>query len=108
MWAEYFKLIGVIPGVLIIPKFGKIDFRNPNIPVETVKAIYEADCIYIGITPAGKEKFYGVKPDNTVEASKEIKDKPESIQDSKISVNDSEPGPKPEKAGKKKQKQDNK
>jgi hypothetical protein len=62
MWREYFKLVKIVPGKVIVFGFGEIDFSSDKIPVETCKKLYEADCHYLEITKKGEEELYGIKP----------------------------------------------
>jgi hypothetical protein len=61
MWGEYFTLVGIVPGVVVIPTFGKVDFREENLPVKLIQEIYESDCRYLKLTAKGEEKLYGIK-----------------------------------------------
>lgn len=61
MWQRYFRLIKLKPGRVVTALFGLIDFRNPDIPVEKIKALYENDFPYLEITPEGKRELYGVE-----------------------------------------------
>ncbi len=60
MWRKYFKLVGLVPGPVIVQRFGTIDFSG-DVPVETCKKLYEQDFRYLEITDEGKEKLYGIK-----------------------------------------------
>ena len=62
MWQEYFKLVKLVPGKVVIPKFGVIDFSSPRLTVDTCKKLYEADFANLQITQKGKEVLYGIKP----------------------------------------------
>ena len=59
MWKKYFKIIGIVPGEVIVPGHGKIDFRNENISVEVCLQLLENDFPYLAITEEGKDFFYG-------------------------------------------------
>ena len=61
MWSDYFKLVKLVPGEVVIPGFGIIDFRKDNLPVELCKTLFEKDFEYLEITPKGKAKLYGIK-----------------------------------------------
>ena len=62
MWRRYFKLIKLRPGKVINQEFGEIDFRKDNIPVDTLKKLFESDFPYLEITDEGKEVLYGIEP----------------------------------------------
>jgi hypothetical protein len=62
MWQNYFKLIKLKPGRVNTALFGLIDFRNPNIPLATIQALYESDFPYLQLTPLGESEIYGVTP----------------------------------------------
>ena len=59
MWRRYFKL-KLVPGVVITQKFGRIDFRMDNLPVDMLKELYEDDFPYLDLTEYGRHMFYGV------------------------------------------------
>lgn len=63
MWREYFKLVKLIPGRVIIHGFGDIDFSSSKLSIETCKKLFEADSPYLEITDKGKEVLYGKKPE---------------------------------------------
>lgn len=60
MWRKYFKVKGLVPGRVVIPGYGTIDFSG-NVPVETCKALYEDDFQYLEITDEGKQVLYGIE-----------------------------------------------
>lgn len=62
-WKQYFSVIKIIPGPVIVPGRGLIDFSNPNIPIQTIQELYENDCPYLRITPQGFDALYGNSPD---------------------------------------------
>ena len=55
----YFKLKGIVPGIIHHPRYGDLDFRG-DIPFETLKKLYETGFIYIGLTAEGKSFFHPV------------------------------------------------
>ena len=60
MWRQYFKIIGIKPGVVVYPRpFGKIDFRNDNIDPDLLYQIFEAGHPYLRMTDKGFEHFCG-------------------------------------------------
>jgi len=58
IWTDCFKLVKVEPGRIVTPRFGTLDFSDPNLPVEKVHALYEDDFQYLQITPLGMETLY--------------------------------------------------
>ena len=62
IWTDYFTLIKVQPGRIVTPRFGTLDFSNPNLPVEKLQALFEDDFPYLQITPLGMEALYPVPP----------------------------------------------
>ena len=62
IWTEYFTLIKVQPGRIVTPRFGTLDFSDPNLPVEKLLALFEDDFPYLKITPLGMEALYPVPP----------------------------------------------
>lgn len=59
MWRRYFKLVKLAPGRVIVPGYGTLDFAG-DVPVETCKALYEADFEFLEITEEGKRALYGI------------------------------------------------
>jgi len=62
MWNDYFTLINVLPGRIVTPRFGTLDFSDPSLPVEKVQALFEDDFPYLQITPLGMETLYPMPP----------------------------------------------
>jgi hypothetical protein len=63
MWRRYFKLVKLVPGKVIVQGYGTLDFSR-DIPVETCKALYEADFEFLEITAEGMRELYGIKEEN--------------------------------------------
>ena len=68
MWKKYFKVIKIIPGEVVVPGYGKMDFSKDNISVEVCRDLIENDFPYLAITAEGRDFLYGttakVKPLN--------------------------------------------
>ena len=62
IWTDYFTLIKVLPGRIVTPRFGTLDFSDPMLPVEKLQALFEDDFPYLQITPLGMEALYPVPP----------------------------------------------
>lgn len=60
MWRKYFKLKGLVPGKVVVPVHGTIDFSG-TVPVETCKELYEDDWPFLDITDEGKQVLYGIE-----------------------------------------------
>jgi hypothetical protein len=60
IWTDYFMLIIVLPGRIVTPRFGTLDFSDINLPVEKVQALFEDDFPYLQITPVGMEALYPI------------------------------------------------
>ncbi len=43
MWRKYFKLVKLVPGKVVVPKFGVVDFRRDNLSVDLCKTLFEND-----------------------------------------------------------------
>jgi hypothetical protein len=61
MWQKYFKFVNLVPGKVVIPRYGTIDFSRPDLPLETIQALYENDFPYLEITQQGLEELYGIE-----------------------------------------------
>lgn len=57
----------MVPGVMIHPRFGKIDFRQDDLDLEMLRQIVEARCYYLELTPEGQKEFYGIEIPEIVE-----------------------------------------
>jgi hypothetical protein len=62
IWTDYFTLIKVLPGRIVTPRFGTLDFSDPHLPVEKLQALFEDDFPYLKITPQGMEALYPIPP----------------------------------------------
>lgn len=60
MWQKYFKVINIVPGPVIFPKHGRIDFANPSLSLDLITELYEDDCRFLEITPLGLKEIYGI------------------------------------------------
>jgi len=58
MWKEHFKVIGIVPGKVVIPFLGTVDLSDQNLPEEIIKQAYDSGCIYLAPTKAGTAKYY--------------------------------------------------
>ena len=74
MWQKYFKFIKLVPGKVVVPSHGTIDFSKDNLPLELLKTLHEKKFPYLKITELGKEKLYGIK----IPEKEKIKKKMES------------------------------
>ena len=64
MWKKYFKVTKIVPGEVVVPGHGTIDFSKDNISVEVCRELFESDFLYLAITEEGKNFLYG-EPVNT-------------------------------------------
>jgi hypothetical protein len=60
MWRRFFRF-RMVPGVMIHPRFGKIDFRRDDLDMEMLRQIVEAGSYYLELTKEGQKEFYGVE-----------------------------------------------
>ena len=59
MWKKYFKVVKLVPGEVVVPGYGTIDFSKDNISVEVCQNLVESDFPYLAITEEGKNFLYG-------------------------------------------------
>jgi hypothetical protein len=59
MWKKYFKVTKIVPGEVVVPGYGKMDFSKDNISVEVCRELFESDFPYLAITEEGKDFLYG-------------------------------------------------
>ena len=71
MWKDYFKVVKLVPGEVVVPGYGTIDFSKDNISVEVCQNLFESDFPYLAITAEGEKFLYGEPVKATV--SKETK-----------------------------------
>ena len=71
MWKKYFKVVKLVPGEVVVPGYGTIDFNKDNISVEVCQKLFESDFPYLAITEEGKNFLYGEPVKATI--SKKIK-----------------------------------
>ena len=66
MWRRLFRF-RMVPGVMIHPRFGKIDFRRDDLDEGMLRQIVESGCYYLELTPEGQREFYGVEVQERIE-----------------------------------------
>jgi len=59
MWQKYFKVVKIVPGEVVVPGYGKLDFSKDNISVEVCQKLIESDFPYLAITAEGRDFLYG-------------------------------------------------
>lgn len=59
MWKAHFKVVGIVPGEVIIPGYGKIDFKSESLSEDMCLELVENDFPYLAMTNDGKDFFYG-------------------------------------------------
>ena len=59
MWKNYFTFIKLRPGRVVTYLLGEIDFSRDDIPLESIKLLYENDFPYLELTELGKTELYG-------------------------------------------------
>ncbi len=75
MWQKYFKVVKVVPGKIVVPKVGEIDFSKENLSVDFVKNLCDSNFPYIEATEEGKVMYYGKKPKTEKTSKAETKTK---------------------------------
>ena len=60
MWRKYFRF-KLVPGLMIHPRFGRIDFRRDDLDIDMLKQIVVGGAYYLELTPDGQKKLYGVE-----------------------------------------------
>ena len=59
MWTQYFNLIKLRRGRVIVLIHGEIDFSRDDIPLETCKEFFEKGFPYLELTELGKSELFG-------------------------------------------------
>jgi hypothetical protein len=68
MWQKYFKFIKLVPGKVVVPGHGTIDFSKDNLPLDLLKTLHENKFPYLEITDEGKKELYGMSIEATEDA----------------------------------------
>jgi hypothetical protein len=58
MWQEYFMVKGIHPGRVVTHWHGTLDFSRADIPVATIKELYEQGFPYLTLTEKGEAELY--------------------------------------------------
>ncbi len=66
MWRRLFRF-RMVPGVMIHPRFGRIDFRRDDLDVGMLRQIVEEGCYYLELTTEGQKEFYGAEIPEIIE-----------------------------------------
>jgi hypothetical protein len=66
MWKKYFSVVKIVPGPVVIPGWGEINFASDKIPLSTIQELYEKDCPYLRINQLGLDTLYPVQPQGLV------------------------------------------
>lgn len=77
LWQKYFKLVKLVPGKVIVPVHGTIDFSK-DVPVETCRQLWEDDFEFLQITDEGKRELYGIESSEFKVQSSKLKE-PETV-----------------------------
>jgi hypothetical protein len=74
-WQTQYRLIGIEPGRVKTSRFGMVDFADPNLPIETVRDLYEAGLPYLERLPdvAGEEMGIETRPTTARKGTGKIK-----------------------------------
>lgn len=73
MWKKYFKVVKLVPGEVVVPGYGIIDFSKDNISLEVCCKLFESDFPYLAITEEGKKFLYGEPFTTTVSKKRKLK-----------------------------------
>jgi len=77
IWTDYFNLIKVLPGRIVTPRYGTLDFGDPNLQVEKVRALYKDGFPYLELTTLGKDSLYSLsEPEDTEQGIEPQQQKP--------------------------------
>jgi len=59
----------MVPGVMIHPRFGKIDFRRDDLDVDMLKQVVEGGSYYLELTTEGQKELYGIELSEDIQVS---------------------------------------
>lgn len=62
-WSDKYKLVGIVPGVVVTRQFGSIDFRRNDIPEEVCDALVKQKFPYLVPLPPKKAVKASSSPD---------------------------------------------
>jgi hypothetical protein len=60
MWRKYFKVIHIVPGRVVVPGRGTIDFSRDDLSIDLLKDLWEKDFPYIELTDEGRDMIYDI------------------------------------------------
>jgi hypothetical protein len=46
-WTAYYKVIGIIPGRVLIPGTGQVDLSDEKLPLKLIRKIHEKGCTFL-------------------------------------------------------------
>lgn len=46
-WKDNFKVIGIVPGVVVLPRFGRIDLSRDDHSPDLIERIHKSGCPYL-------------------------------------------------------------
>ena len=75
MWQVYFKVKGIIPGRVVVPGYGTLDFSKKNLSLKVCKELHDKGFPYLEMTEEGKTKYNGIKPEEAKHAQLKKKEK---------------------------------
>jgi len=61
-WQTQYRLIGIEPGRVKTSRFGMVDFADPNLPIETIRDLYEAGLPYLERMTQVTSNEQGIEP----------------------------------------------
>jgi hypothetical protein len=75
-WQTQYRLIGIEPGRVKTSRFGVVDFADPNLPIETVRDLYDAGLPYLERLPEtiGDEQGIETQPKTVRKGTGKIKE----------------------------------
>ncbi|TSA37655.1 MAG: hypothetical protein D4R64_05535 [Porphyromonadaceae bacterium] len=62
IWTDYFTLIKVLPGRIVTPRFGTLDFSDPYLPVGKIQTLFDNGFPYLKTTWLEKDTLYPEPP----------------------------------------------
>jgi hypothetical protein len=65
--------VRLVPGEVVVPGYGTIDFSKDNISVEVCQELFESDFPYLALTEDGERTLYGKSITSPVAKKQKIK-----------------------------------
>lgn len=90
-WVNKFEVVGIKPGVIVMPGLGSLNLADETLPLEKVEKAFQAGCPYLKLIVERPNKNQKAKdksdyPKNVKEVMKNL----DKVQENKVASSESE------------------